>query len=223
MSHPFLLPAEHVTARFGNEDSQSVAVFSITENLGHNISLSLFLRTRRPGGLLLLLTNSNTPVLRMWLEAGRVNVQLHNSENLTASKEVHDGEIHFVNVEVVETRMSLYVAGQKEGDVEVGRVSVQAGDVIFVGGLQEWGVTAELGGYFKGCIQDLRVNDRRLQFFVVDPSLSAFPVELMENVTAGCSGDDICNVSERRPILTQAYERVMKILHENKNKKESTK
>lgn len=196
VSHPFLPSAEHVTARFGNEDTQSVAVFSITERLSQNISISLFLRTRRPSGLLLLLTNSNSPVLRMWLEAGRVNVQLHNSENLTASKEVYDGEIHFVKVEVVETRMSLYVAGQKGGDVEVGGVSVQTGDIVFVGGLQERGLTAELGGYFKGCIQDLRVNDRRLQFFVVDTSFRAFPVELMENVMAGCSGDDMCNVSE---------------------------
>uniref|UniRef100_A0A3Q3A4Q5 Crumbs cell polarity complex component 1 n=1 Tax=Kryptolebias marmoratus TaxID=37003 RepID=A0A3Q3A4Q5_KRYMA len=189
---------EHVTARFGNEDSQSVTAFSITEDLGLNFSISLFLRARRHSGLLLMLANSSSPILHMRLEAGKVKVQLHGSESLTASRQVHDGEVHFVNVEVVETRMSLYVAGQKEGDVEVGSVSIQAGDVVYVGGLLERSITSELGGYFKGCIQDLRISDRRLQFFGLDTSVRSFPLELMENVTTGCSGDDMCS---RNPCL----------------------
>lgn len=184
-----------MTARFGNEDSQSVAAFSITEDLGPNVSISLFLRARRRSGLLLLLANSSSPILYMRLEAGRVKVQLHDSESLTASKEVHDGEVHFVNMEVGDSRMSLYVAGQKEGDVEVGGVSIQAGDIVYVGGLEEGSVTSEFGGYFKGCIQDLRISGRRLQFFGLDTSVTSFPPELMENVTAGCSGDDMCSVS----------------------------
>lgn len=172
-----------------------MAVFSITEELGPNVSISLFLRARRRSGLLLLLANSSSPILHMWLEAGRVKVQLHDSESLMTSKEVHDGEVHFVSVEVVDTRMSLYVAGQKEGDMEVGSVSIQAGDVVYVGGLEERSVTSEFGGYFKGCIQDLRISGRRLQFFGLDTSVRSFPPELMENVTAGCSGDDMCSVS----------------------------
>lgn len=190
------LSTEHVTARFGNEDSHSYAAFTVTDYLGHDLSISLFLRTRRPHGLLLALTNSSSRYLQVWLEDGRVAVQLHNSESLKAEGAIDDGEVHFVNVEVANERMTLSVAAQKQSDVEVRTVTVQAGDAVHVGGLSESGTTTPpFGGYFKGCIQDLRINDRRLQFFGLDTSVRTFPLQLMENVTAGCSGDDACSVS----------------------------
>nr|XP_015826375.2 protein crumbs homolog 1 isoform X1 [Nothobranchius furzeri]XP_054608148.1 protein crumbs homolog 1 isoform X1 [Nothobranchius furzeri] len=184
---------EHVTARFGNEDHHSFAVFSITEDLGQNLSVSMFLRTRRPGGLLLGLVNSSSSYLHLWLEDGKVTVQLHNSERLKAGRAVHDGEAHFVKVEVVDTRMSLYIAEQKQGEMDVGSFDVKAGDVVYVGDPLERSNTSEFGGLFKGCIQDLRVSNRRLQFFGLDASVRSFPLELMENVTAGCSGDNTCS------------------------------
>ncbi|XP_049910208.1 protein crumbs homolog 1 isoform X1 [Epinephelus moara] len=188
---------EHVPARFGNEDSQSYAAFTVTDHLGHNLSISLFLRTRRPNGLLLALaSNSSSPYLHMWLEDGRVAVQLDNSESLKAESAIDDGEVHFVSVEVAEGRMALYVAAQEQGDVEVGTVDVQAGDTVYVGSLLD--TASEFGGYFKGCIQDLRINDRRLQFFGTDTLVKYYPLMFMENVTAGCSGDDACS---RNPCL----------------------
>ncbi|XP_078025025.1 protein crumbs homolog 1 isoform X2 [Epinephelus lanceolatus] len=188
---------EHVPARFGNEDSQSYAAFTVTDHLGHNLSISLFLRTRRPNGLLLALaSNSSSPYLHMWLEDGRVAVQLDNSESLKAESAIDDGEVHFVSVEVVEGRMALYVAAQEQGDVEVRTVDVQAGDTVYVGSLLD--TASEFGGYFKGCIQDLRINDRRLQFFGTDTLVKYYPLVFMENVTAGCSGDDACS---RNPCL----------------------
>ncbi|KAM6922069.1 protein crumbs homolog 1 [Xenentodon cancila] len=189
---------EHVTARFGNEDSHSYAAFTITEDLGQNLSISLFLRTRRHDGLLLVLANSSSQYLRMWLEDGRVAVQLHNVESLKAEKALSDGEVHFVSVEMMDSQMTLYVAGQKQGDVEVRTVDAQAGDTVYVGGLLEKKTTSEFGGYFKGCIQDLRISDRRLQFFGLDTSVRSYPLQLMENVTAGCSGDNTCS---RNPCL----------------------
>ncbi|KAM9848761.1 protein crumbs homolog 1 [Aulostomus maculatus] len=189
---------EHVTARFGNEDFQSYAAFTVTDYLGHNLSISLFLRTRRNSGLLLALANSSSQYLHMWLEDGKVTVQLNDLESLKAENAINDGEVHFVNVEVVREHMMLYVEAQKQGDVEVGRVDVQAGDTVHVGGLLQKEATAVFGGYFKGCIQDLQINDRRLQFFWLDTSVGTFPLELLENVTAGCSGDNACS---RNPCL----------------------
>ncbi|KAK5599514.1 hypothetical protein CRENBAI_019954 [Crenichthys baileyi] len=189
---------EHVPARFGNEDSDSLAAFIITDDLAQNLSISLFLRTRRKNGLLLVLANSSQPYLHMWLEAGRVTLRLHNSESLKARRAIHDGEVHFVNVEVLDGQMSLYVAGQKQGDADVRIVDVQAGDGVFVGGLLEKRTTSEFGGFFKGCIQDLRISDRRLQFFGLDTLVRSYPLEFMENVTAGCSGDNACS---RNPCL----------------------
>lgn len=185
-----------MTARFGTEDSYSYAAFTVTDNLGHNLSISLFLRTRRPNGLLLALANSTSQYLHIWLEDGKVTVQLNNFESLKAETAIDDGEVHFVSVELVEDRMMLYVASQKQGDVEVRTVQVQAGDTVFVGGLLDRRRTSVYGGYFKGCIQDLRINDSRLQFFGLDTSVRSYPLEIMENVTAGCSGDNACSVSK---------------------------
>lgn len=196
-SHVLHFPvfAEHVTARFGSEDSHSYAAFTVNDDLGHDLSISLFLRTRRHDGLILALANSSSQYLHMWLEEGKVTVQLNNFESLKAESAINDGEVHFVSLEMVKDRLTLYVAAQKQGDMEVGTVSVQAGDAVHVGGFLGSKTTSVFGGYFKGCIQDLRINDRRLQFFGLDTSVRSYPLELIENVTAGCSGDNACSVS----------------------------
>lgn len=184
-----------MTARFGNEDSHSYAAFTVTDDLGPDFSISLFLRTRRRNGLLLVLANSSSQYLHLWLEDARVTVQLNNFESVRAESAVNDGEVHFVSVEVAEDRMALYVAAQKQGDVEIGTFSVQAGDTVYVGGLMESKATAVFGGYLKGCIQDLRINDTRLQFFGLDASVRTYPLQFKENVISGCSGDNACSVS----------------------------
>ncbi|KAM8875717.1 LOW QUALITY PROTEIN: protein crumbs homolog 1-like [Spinachia spinachia] len=186
---------EHVAARFGNEDSLSYAAFTVTDDLDEDFSISLFLRTRRHRGLLLALANSSSRYLHMRLEDGKVTVQLKNVASLKTDSVVDDGEVHFVRVDVLEGRMSLYVAAQKQGEVEVQAVDVRAGDTVYVGGLLDTWTTSVLGGYFKGCIQDLRIDDRRLQFFGLDASVRSFPLERMENLTTGCSGDNACGTN----------------------------
>lgn len=185
-----------MTARFGSEDSHSYAAFTVTDDLSYNLSISLFIRTRKPGGLLLAFANSSSAYLHVWLEDGKVTVQLNTLESLRSESVVDDGDVHFVSVEVVGDRMALYVAAQKQGDVEIRTVNVQAGDTVIVGGLLEKRMTSVYGGYFKGCMQDLRISDSRLQFFGLDTSVRSFPLQLMGNVTAGCSGDNACSVSK---------------------------
>ncbi|XP_063747003.1 protein crumbs homolog 1 isoform X1 [Eleginops maclovinus] len=186
---------EHVTTRFGNENAHSYAAFTVTEDLGDGLSISLFLRTRRNNGLLLALANSSSQYLHMRLEDGKVTVQLNNFESLKATTAINDGEVHFVSVELEEDRMALYVAAQRQGDVEVRTIKVQAGDNVYVGGRSESWTTSAFGGYFKGCIQDLRINDRRLQFFGLDTSVRSYPLKFIRNVTAGCSGDNACSMN----------------------------
>ena len=194
--------AEHVTARFGSEDSKSHAAFTVTDDLGNDLSISLFLRTRKHNGLLLALANSSGgEYLHMWLEDGKVTVRLDKSESLKAESAIDDGEVHFVRLELVEDYMTLYIAAQKQDEEEIRTVNVQAGDTVYVGGLLDEKMTSAFGGYFKGCIQDLRINDSRLQFFGLDTSVRSFPLEVMENVTTGCSGDNICSVS-KTPVYT---------------------
>ncbi|XP_077463009.1 protein crumbs homolog 1 isoform X1 [Stigmatopora argus] len=189
---------EHVTARFGSEDSLSYAAFNVTDDSGQDLSISLFLRTRKPGGLLLAVGNSSWQFLHVWLDNGVVTAQFRDFESLTGESAVNNGEVHFVNVEVSNGRMTLNVAAQKQAEIEVSTDGVLAGDTVYVGGLLESDSTALYGGHFKGCIQDLQINERRLQFFGLDSSMRTFPLEVMENVTAGCSGDNTC---DRNPCL----------------------
>lgn len=194
--HPVPRPlAEHVAARFGKEDVHSYAAFAVSEDLGQDFSISLFLRTRRLDGFVLALDNGSSQYLHVWLEDGKVAAQLDSLEILRSKSPVDDGGVHLVSLEMEAGRMRLQVAAQKQGEVEVGRVAVEAGHSVHVGGLTGGRRISVFGGYLKGCIQDLRMNERRLQFFPLDTSAPSFPLKLMENVTAGCSGDDGCTVS----------------------------
>ncbi|KAJ7986237.1 hypothetical protein DPEC_G00337870 [Dallia pectoralis] len=181
---------EYESARFGKDDSQSYAVFTITDDPGSDITISFFLRTRYHTGILLMLANSTSQYLCLWLDEGQIKVLLHNLEKLTSERVVNDGEIHLVTVVVDGGRMVLYVANQMQGSVEVRFIDIQVGDVLYVGGLVEPKASAEFGGHFKGCIQDLRINDKRLQFFRLDST--SYLLENMSNVTVGCTGDDSC-------------------------------
>lgn len=199
--HLFPRPlAEHVAARFGNEDTGSYAAFAVSEDLGRDFSISLFLRTRSLDGFILALGNGSSQYLHLWLEDGKVTVQLDRLEILKSKSPANDGRVHFVSLEIEAGRMRLQVADQKQGEVEVRRVAVEAGHSVHVGGLTGARMTSVFGGYLKGCIQDLRMNDRRLQFFPLDTSRKSYPLELMENVTAGCSGDNSCRVSQIKSV-----------------------
>lgn len=144
-----------------------------------------------------MLANSSNAYLHVWLEGGEVSVQLDKYESLKSADAIDDGEAHFVSVEVAaDGLIVLYVGAQEQGRVEVRPVGVQADDTVYVGGMLEAKETAAFGGYFKGCVQDLRISDRRLQFFGLDTTVRSYPLEIMENVTVGCSGDNICSVSE---------------------------
>lgn len=189
-----------MAARFGNEDTGSYAAFAVSEDLGRDFSISLFLRTRSLDGFILALGNGSSQYLHLWLEDGKVTVQLDRLEILKSKSPANDGRVHFVSLEIEAGRMRLQVADQKQGEVEVRRVAVEAGHSVHVGGLTGARMTSVFGGYLKGCIQDLRMNDRRLQFFPLDTSRNSYPLELMENVTAGCSGDNSCRVSQIKSV-----------------------
>ncbi|XP_030228106.1 protein crumbs homolog 1 [Gadus morhua] len=191
---------ELAPARFGGGDSLSYALFSVTDPLGTDLAVSLFLRTRRPTGLLLAVAPGNGsdggPYLRMWLEGGKVKVQVDGSERLESRSALGDGERHFVSVEVGGARggVTLFVGEEQQGHAPQARpLDVRAGARVSVGGLQEEGPGP---GSFKGCVQDLRINGRRLRFFSPGGAPArSFPLEATVNVSEGCTGDDACLAS----------------------------
>ncbi|CAL8273080.1 unnamed protein product [Arctogadus glacialis] len=201
---------ELAPARFGGGDSLSSALFSVTDPLGADLAVSLFLRTRRPAGPLLAVAPGNGsaggPYLRVWLEGGKVKVEVDGSQRLESRGALGDGERHFVRVEVGGARggVTLFVGEEQQGHAPQARpLDVRAGARVAVGGLQEEGPGP---GSFKGCVQDLRINGRRLRFFSPGGASArsfspggaparSFPLEAAVNVSEGCTGDDACLAS----------------------------
>ncbi|TRY96919.1 hypothetical protein DNTS_014275, partial [Danionella cerebrum] len=183
---------EYMTARFGQADSTSYASFTYKdEPSSDKLHVSMFLRTRKDSGLLVLLANSTMEYLQIWLEKGKMIVQVNNL-NITGETIVNDGEIHFISVTIEE---GVITVRESELDLEskfVEPVSIQFGDVIYVGGLLDADALSSFGGYFKGCLQDLRLNEKKLEFFQTEAS-AVLPDHVLD-VTEGCTSDDSCSI-----------------------------
>ncbi len=87
------------------------------------------------------------------------------------------------------------MSAKSQGRIPIRSVLVQAGDCGVCGGLPDRRASLAFGGYFKGCIQDLRMNSRRLQFYPVSVPVSSYRLQSSTRVTRGCTGDDSCSVS----------------------------
>lgn len=159
------------------------------------MTISLFIRTRQSNGLLLILANSTSQYLCLWLEEGKVKVQVNNFESLVGQNVVSDGQSHLITVKLEETTAILFHSTQIQGLVTIRHVQTHPGDVVFVGGLADSRASASFGGYFKGCVQDLRINSKRLQFYPIETPVESYPLVKLVNVTEGCSSDDACVVS----------------------------
>lgn len=192
------LDAEYITARFGNKGEESYASFSLDDDPGDTATVSMFIRTRRPSGLLLVLANSTSQYLRVWLEEGRVKVQVHTFETFMGRGLVSDGHFHLLSLRLEPADCFLFLSAQSQGSLRIRPIQAQSGDQVFVGGLPDSRASATFGGYFKGCVQDLRINSKRLQFFPIAPPVESYRLERLASVGQGCSGDNACAVSLRR-------------------------
>lgn len=187
--------AEYITARFGPRGEETYAMFSLDDDPGDAATVSMFVRTRQPSGLLLILANSTSQYLRLWLEEGRVKVQVNTFESFLGRGLLSDGHFHLLSLRLEATESFLSLSAQDQGSLRIRPIQAQSGDRVFVGGLPDARASAMFGGYFKGCIQDLRINSKRLQFFPIGPPVESYRLEKLAGVAQGCGGDDACAVS----------------------------
>lgn len=200
-----LLPAEYIIARFGDKDLPSYASFSLDDRPGSGVALSMFVRTRQSAGLLLAVANSTSWYLHVWLDQGRVKVQVNGLHAITGRAAVNDGHFQLVTVKLDATEASLLYSTQSQGSARVPPIQANPGDLVFVGGLPDPMASSYFGGYFKGCIQDLRLNSKRLQFYPIATAVGSYSLERLANVTRGCSGDNACTVSQCGPKSTTSW------------------
>ncbi|XP_027875918.1 protein crumbs homolog 1-like [Xiphophorus couchianus] len=183
---------EYITGRFGNKDLESYAMFSLDNDPGDFVVISMFIRTRQSSGLLLILANTTSQYLRLWLVEGRVKVQVNNFETLVGRNTVNNGHFHLVAVKLEGTAATLLLSAQTQGSMAIRRVQAHPGDLVFVGGLPDSRASASFGGYFKGCVQDLRINSKHLQFYPVSTPVESYNLEKLVGVSEGCSSDNAC-------------------------------
>nr|XP_055175399.1 protein crumbs homolog 1 isoform X2 [Nyctereutes procyonoides] len=182
---------EYVAGRFGQDDSTGFAAFNLDKSYEENVTISMFVRTHRPSGLLLALENKTYQYIRVWLEHGRLAMLHPGSSKLVAKFVLSDGNVHLISLKIQPNKIELYQSSQNLGFISAPTRKIQKGDVIYIGGLPERSQTEAKGGFFKGCIQDIRFNNQNLEFFPNSIS-NASHNPILVNVTQGCSGDNMC-------------------------------
>ncbi|XP_063282157.1 protein crumbs homolog 1 isoform X2 [Pelobates fuscus] len=182
--------SEYESARFGLGKLTSYAIFPVTINWSDNITISVFVRTRQPYGILLAFWNSSSYDIVMSLEGGRVIVKTSNYFIMKGESIINDGNFHLVSLEVTQSTMELFVSSQSQDYISLDTPRLPDLSVLYVGGLENASETSHRGGYFKGCLQDLRIQGIKIGFF----SSSEFYNRkgILRNVTVGCASVNLC-------------------------------
>ncbi|XP_005082151.1 protein crumbs homolog 2 isoform X1 [Mesocricetus auratus] len=166
-------------ATFGLGGTRSSVSFLLHQPLGPNLTVSFFLRTREPAGLLLQFVNESVASLTVFLREGQVRAEVLGHPAVILPGRWDDGLRHLVMLrfgpdQLQDLGQQLYVGGR-----------------LYPDGTQPW------GGPFRGCLQDLQLSGRHLPFFSPPMENLSWPGELdaaqSHNLTQGCVSEDVCS------------------------------
>ncbi|XP_053326274.1 protein crumbs homolog 1 [Spea bombifrons] len=182
--------SEYESGRFGHGDMASYAIFHLGNKQTDDIDLSAFVRTLQPSGLLFALGNATSYGIVVSLQGGKLVVRNSNDIVLKCEHIINDGQFHLISLKVTQNTMECLVSSRSLVRISIAATRVNALSVLYVGGLEDATETLKREGYFKGCIQDLRIGSRKLEFF---PDSQSYIVnQILHNVTQGCSSDNLC-------------------------------
>lgn len=193
--------AEYPSWTFGHENTTSYAAYNISESHGDNFTISFILRSLRDSGLLLQLRREGKPYLTVYLKEAAVAVYSPHTTLLTEAKSLADGNDNLVTVKVNYGHVVFPIAGDHRA---LGNVSVEAGDVAYVGGLPVGSNVDAWGGSFKGCLQDIRLDNKHLSIVDQTEGVEIYEATVEENVLPGCQSDDTCKVNQKHFIHSTA-------------------
>nr|XP_003470687.1 LOW QUALITY PROTEIN: protein crumbs homolog 2 [Cavia porcellus] len=164
-------------ATFGLRGALSSISFLLLELPGLSLTVSFFLRTREPAGLLLQFANDSVAGLTIFLDGGQIRATVPGSSTVELPGRWDDGLRHLVTLSFGPDQ--LQGLGQQ----------VHVGGRLLPADSQPW------GGPFRGCLQDLRLNGLRLPFFPLPGDNSSQLSELgqSQNLTQGCISEDTCS------------------------------
>nr|XP_014428507.1 protein crumbs homolog 2 isoform X2 [Pelodiscus sinensis] len=187
---------EYPAGTFGLEDSSSFASFTIVDNPGANFNVSFFIRTRKPSGLVLQISNGTAPCLVVYLKNGQLQIATLSTNTVTFAENLADGRRHLVTLTL---QGGVVYSSHSDRAVVLGPLAVVpllAGYEVYVGGLPHQDHVSPWGGYFKGCLQDVQLNNRQMEFFPSQAENYSRPQKVYmgqtTNLTQGCISDDTC-------------------------------
>ncbi|XP_068104249.1 protein crumbs homolog 2 isoform X1 [Hyperolius riggenbachi] len=183
---------EYNTGTFFHEGAHSFANFTITQDIEGSFNVSAFIRTLKPDGLLLQIRNSSANFFTVYLKSGQIHISIMSMKNVSFDKYISHGKKQMIYISVTEGLVSMNGIGNMEDTGQLPPLSIEAGNTVLVGGIPPEGNVQQWGGYFKGCLQDVRVNDNLLEFFQVDHEDVATYPGYIHNVTKDCVSDDVC-------------------------------
>ncbi|KAM9391376.1 protein crumbs homolog 2-like [Pholidichthys leucotaenia] len=180
---------EYPSWTFGHENTTSYFAFNITETHGDNFTVSFLVRSLKRSGLLLQFHRDDTPYLTLYLKEGTVAIYSPHTTLLSEATLVTDGNSNLVTIRVQYGHVVFPKAGHHRA---LGNVSIEVGDVVYVGGLPVAQNTKAWGGHFKGCLQDIRLDHRLLTSRGLPESSEVYQASTEENVLPGCQSDNTC-------------------------------
>ncbi|XP_019396553.1 PREDICTED: protein crumbs homolog 2 isoform X1 [Crocodylus porosus] len=187
---------EYPAATFGLEDSYSLASFTLADNPMADFSVSFFIRTLKPEGLVLQVHDGTEPCFTVYLKDGRLLLETPFAGPMALSEALADGKRHLVTLSF---REGVAYASHSDREVELGDLVMRplaAGHKVHVGRLPQQESMGTWGGYFKGCLQDIQLNNHRLELFAHQADNYSLPQEAYMGRTTGlvqgCISDDTC-------------------------------
>ncbi|XP_069825102.1 protein crumbs homolog 1 [Dendropsophus ebraccatus] len=181
--------AEYEAAGFGYGRVSSYAVFQTRMLRNDDVIISAFVRTWRDTGVLFAMGDSTHYDIIVSLESGRLVARTGNGFVTKGEHSISDGRGHLVTVNLTKEKLDVSVSSQPLGFISMDISRGQDTGFLYVGGLGDRLETMKRGGYFKGCIQDLRIGSMALEFFPNSENAT------LVNVTRGCLNDTECKPS----------------------------
>jgi len=151
------------------------------------------MRSLKHNGLLFQFHREGKPYLTIYLRENTVAIYSPHTTLLSEAKSVTDGSNHLVTIKVQNGHVVFPKAGHNRA---LGNVTIEAGDVAFVGGLPAGKNMNAWGGNFKGCLQDIRMDHKQLIPGDHSEGLEVYQ-GTSDNVLQDCRSDNTCQVKKK--------------------------
>uniref|UniRef100_A0A3P8T7V9 Crumbs cell polarity complex component 2b n=1 Tax=Amphiprion percula TaxID=161767 RepID=A0A3P8T7V9_AMPPE len=94
----------------------------------------------------------------------------------------------YLTIYLKEGTVAIYTGNHRA----LGNVSIEAGDVVYVGGLPAGKNMNAWGGHFKGCLQDIRLDHKHLTTEDHPEGAEVYQASTEDNMLLGCKSDNTC-------------------------------